>query len=112
MSIVIVNQIEQVLKEKKIKKKDFLEAVGLSINTFANWKKRNTVPSAAVVNKIAEYLGVSTDYLPGKESEPINNNELAPFTEEEKLLLDMFRKMDLIQKAKLITFAAELMEKD
>lgn len=105
-------KFSNLLQEKGITAYQVAKATGLSVGLVNNYKNGLRNPANTNLIKIAEYLGVSTDYLLGKESEPVNNNEFAPFAEEEKLLLDMFREMDLIQKAKLITFAAELMKKD
>ncbi len=37
--------------------------------TFSTWKTRGTVPSGATLQKIAEYFGVSVDYLLGKSEQ-------------------------------------------
>lgn len=101
-----------ILQKKGLSPYKVAKDTGISQGQLSYYARGERTPTDKNLIKIAEYLGVSTDYLLGKESEPINNNEFVSFTEEEKLLLDMFRKMDLIQKAKLITFAAELMKKD
>lgn len=42
--------------------------IGLNKGTVSAWKQRGTQPSGPTVQKIAEYFGVSTDYLlTGKE---------------------------------------------
>ena len=37
--------------------------MGFSRSMAAKWKKTNTMPSASVLPKIADYFGVSIDYL-------------------------------------------------
>ena len=43
--------------------------IGLSNATPTKWKKTGAKPVGETLDKIAEYFGVSTDYLLGKENE-------------------------------------------
>lgn len=65
-----ISQIETLLKENGISKKKMLADLGLSINSFTNWSKRGTIPSAKVLDEIANYFGVSVDYLLGRDLSP------------------------------------------
>lgn len=51
--------------------------IGLSNATPTIWKKRNITPKGDTLSKIAEYFGVSIDYLLGSECEkkPTENGE-------------------------------------
>ena len=66
---MFIERIEQLLKEKSIQKKTFLADLNLNINTFSAWRSRGTVPSGATLQKIADYLEVSVDYLLGETEE-------------------------------------------
>ncbi len=44
-----------------------LTDLGFGKGTFSTWKKRGTIPSGSVLQKIADYFGVSVEYLLGKE---------------------------------------------
>lgn len=62
-------RITELLKKKKIMKKDFCNDLELTVQSFSLWETKNTVPSAETVLKISEYLDVSCDYLlTGKEN--------------------------------------------
>lgn len=63
---MFISRIELLLAEKGIQKKTFLAELGLSKNSFVNWRDRGNVPSGATLQKIADYFGVSVDYLLGK----------------------------------------------
>ncbi|PWM55142.1 MAG: transcriptional regulator [Oscillospiraceae bacterium] len=63
---MFIERIEVLLAEKGVQKKTFLAELGLSKNSFVNWRDRGTVPSGATLQKIADYFGVSVDYLLGK----------------------------------------------
>lgn len=44
--------------------------IGLSKSTPTAWKKQGITPQAAQLQKIADYFGVSVDYLCGKKETP------------------------------------------
>ena len=58
--------------------------LGFSNSTYTTWKKRGTSPKVDDLAKIADYFGVSVDYLLGRESSAAGM-ELSP--EEEELVL-------------------------
>lgn len=63
-------RLTHLLKEKGIKKKDFLADCGLGINSFSNWKiSKNGYPTIPVLKVISDYLGVSVEYLKGETAD-------------------------------------------
>ncbi len=56
--------------------------MGLSRSIAAKWKNTQTNPSAEVLPRIADYFGVTTDYLLGSEKEK------APTPEGERRIVD------------------------
>ena len=67
---MFLKNTERLLKEKGISKKDFLADLGLGVNSFSNWRNRGNIPSGKTLDRIAEYLDVSVDYLLGKTDAP------------------------------------------
>ena len=64
---------------------------GFSKSLISKWKsKQEIVPSSEVLQKIADYFGVSVDYLLGKEKQPTDGE----LSDEEKAMLDLFRQAD------------------
>lgn len=63
--MVTVDRIFELIKENKVTAKEVANATGLSPSNFTEWKKGNNKPGYGAVVKIAEYFGVSTDYLLG-----------------------------------------------
>lgn len=51
--------------EKGIKLTPLVISLGLSSNYASRWKN-GTIPKGETLNKLADYFGVSTDYLLGK----------------------------------------------
>lgn len=59
---------EKLLSEKGVKAADVTRATGVSSTTLSEWKKGKSTPKADKRKKIAEYFGVSLEYLDtGKE---------------------------------------------
>ena len=49
--------------------------IGISKSNFSEWTDK-TVPRKTTLQKIADYFGVSVDYLLGKTEKPANEGEL------------------------------------
>lgn len=64
----------QVLKalrnEKRISQAELAKALNVAQNTVANWENGVREPDNATIAKIANYFGVSTDYLLGLSDNP------------------------------------------
>ena len=61
---------QKLLNEKGVKTSDVARATGISNMTFSDWKHGKSVPKTDKMQKIADYFGVSVDYLmTGKEKE-------------------------------------------
>lgn len=61
---------EKLCKEKNTSPFACCKAVGLAGGTAAYWKKSGKIPKRESLEKIAEYLGCSVDYLLGREESP------------------------------------------
>lgn len=53
--------------ERGVKPSPMLESIGIQKTAATNWKTRRTRPTACNLQKIADYFGVTVDYLLGKE---------------------------------------------
>ena len=73
---IVVERIFALLQENKLQQKDFAQAVGITTGNVSDWKKGRCLPSIKVLPKIADYFGVTTDYLLGQaEAVPAINEE-------------------------------------
>lgn len=61
-------RVVRLRKERKLTQKEMAEALELSRQTVSNWEKGKIEPNIGVLSKIAEYFGVSTDFLLGHET--------------------------------------------
>ena len=98
-----------------------LPDVNVSKSTVSHWKN-GVVPRAGVVKAIADYFEVSPEYILSGNGTPASANTSAAsheavaiingttirLSEQEVALLKMHKKLDVIKKARLIAYAAEL----
>lgn len=62
-------RFDELLKERGIRAADVSKATGITSSTFTDWKKGRYVPKLDKLLLIADFLGVSIDYLIGRESD-------------------------------------------
>lgn len=68
-TVYFMDRVESLLKEKRLTQKELAEDLGLRRPTLSDWKKNGSVPAGDICLKIADYLGVSMEWLlTGKES--------------------------------------------
>ena len=70
---------EQLLKKRKITPYRVSKETGVPQSTLSDWKRGRSVPKAEKLQKIADYLNVTIDYLLGNEQK-----EKAPSLDEKK----------------------------
>lgn len=69
-------RLEMLLAEKKETRTHLAEVIGITNQSFSDWKKRGTIPNADIVLKIANYFNVSVDWLiTGTEKENITHED-------------------------------------
>lgn len=62
-------------QSKGVSCKRAAEDIGLSNSITTKWKKTGATPGGETLQKIAQYFGVSTDFLLGKEKMPLVNED-------------------------------------
>ena len=88
--IYFMDRVESLLKEKKLTQKELAEDLNLRRPTLSDWKKNGAVPAGDICIRIAEYLGVSVEWLvTGKEN---------GLTSEERTLLRQWKILTPEQK--------------
>ena len=63
----IVQNIMDLIKERKTTAYAVSKATGISSGNFSDWKSGKAKPSQKAIQKIADYFDVSVDYLLGRE---------------------------------------------
>lgn len=128
--MTISSRIFALLKEQSKTQTALATYIGIRVATVSAWKAQNTDPSANLLEKIAEFFGVSVDYLvTGKEYAPapsqtvnqgifgdrnhnntvtINGNTPLEVSEIEGELLKVCASLDIRRKNALLTYAYKL----
>lgn len=70
----VLNRIIKLLKENNKRQTELTDYLGLSKNAFTNWKIGDNTSFMKYLPKIAEFFGVSVDYLLGRETPTAANN--------------------------------------
>ena len=70
----VLTRILALLDEKHIQQKELSNYLGLSKCAMTGWKNGNNNSYMKHLPKIAEFFGVSVDYLLGKETHERENN--------------------------------------
>ena len=63
-----VEKIIQLLTDKNVEQQALASYLGVKKQTISDWKSGKTKSYKGHINKIAEFFGVSTDYLLGNET--------------------------------------------
>lgn len=56
-------RLKQLRKEKEISQEDFAKKIGVSRSAIGNYETNQNMPTADILNKIADILECSLDYL-------------------------------------------------
>lgn len=116
---MFISIIDKLLKEKGVTVTKMLEECKIGKNQYTYWKKNGNVPSGAILQKLADYFGVSVDYLFGKT----DKKEKSLSAKAERLAVSLAndpRKLALAEKLlslsdeeldKVISFAEFLLQK-
>ena len=95
--------------------KDFCEAVEISVNTYQNYESGKRIPTADVLIKLADFYGVTTDYLLGREigePEPIEQlKRQFNMSALEKEILDNYLALPNEMRGDLMEFLQKSVQK-
>lgn len=100
--MTISQRIFSILKEKKLKQKDMADYTGISTSAISAWNKNDTNPAAESISIIADFLGVSIEYLLTGEDTSLNDDE--------QELVSYYKKLPEKEKIKLLSRAETLSE--
>lgn len=89
--MTFTDRLEKLIEEKSVSKKEFSEKVGITTQALYDWKKRNTVPSADIACKIADFLNTTVEYLVTGNSSDIYKDK---YENLKKAVLDAVEKTE------------------
>lgn len=91
--------LKELRKEKNILQKDVAKELNIKNTTYSNWEVGVSEPDIQSLKKLADFFGVSIDYLVGREAEDgvviVSGNELS---KDETELINKLRRLDPLNK--------------
>ena len=88
----LYKRIDDLLIKRNVSQKDLSDFLGLSsAQVYSNWKQRNSIPSADVALKIAQYLNTTVEYL-------LTGSESNILAEENATLKETLAKINELSK--------------
>lgn len=96
---------EQLLQKHGISSYKVAKEAGVTQTALSNWKSGRNTPSATTLQKIADYFGVTIDYLiTGKEKNDENNNISNLTKRDEKEIKDILSNTELLLQQEGLMF--------
>ena len=62
-------RLRELRQERGLKQEELGRRVGASKQSVSNWENGNILPSIDILVRLADFFGVSTDYLLGREQQ-------------------------------------------
>ena len=100
-------------KKAKMKQYEVANAIGIERTTYCRYESNRISPPIEMVIALADYFGVSIEYLTGRSDSPNHGEPPAPTVndvinllgKDEAELLDSFGKLDVKGKNKVLGYA-------
>lgn len=89
-------------KKANMKQKDVSDALGISPNTYKNYEQGLREPNGDMIVKLANLLGVTTDYLLGRDSENIDHIDELPIGVHDKAIMQAYINLPQEDRTKLV----------
>lgn len=87
---MIGKRLQELRKAKKLSTTDVAGSIGIKPRTYVSYEAEEREPNITTINTLADFYGVTTDYLLGREhADPIG--QLTPIEIEREVLTEYFK---------------------
>lgn len=93
-----MNRLKELRKQQKLTQEEIAKTLNTTQQTYQRYEIEQSEPNLETLCKLADYYGVTLDYLVGRDFK----NELGYLNDSEKELLNSFRKLKPINQIKII----------
>ena len=69
------NNIKELRKAKRMTQKELADTLHVSQQTVGSWETERAIPGADTLAQLADYFGVTTDYLLGRKEDSKTKND-------------------------------------
>ena len=102
---MFADRVKYLRQSRELNQVQFAQKMGVTKQSVSNWENDNIMPSVDMLERIADYFKVSTDYLLGLTDEPEPPMHIS---KEEKALVETYRSLSREQR-ELISQTIRLM---
>lgn len=90
-----MNNIRKLRNEKRVTQTEVAKNIGISYQALGLYENEKNKPDPDTLWKLADYFGVTIDYLLGREPESglVYVHTDPPLTDDEKALLNIYRNI-------------------
>lgn len=103
---------EQLLQLKRVTPYQVSKATGISQPTLSAWKKGTYTPKQDKLQKVADYFGVSLDYLLGRTDSIVVDTKKAAVTFIPDETIMAYMKLDEIDRAEIKGTIKQMLKAD
>ena len=100
-------KLKELRKQKGFSQDEVANALEITLRTYQNYEYGQREPSIEMIFKLADFFGVTTDYLLGRETEPKPLEQLAKINGldiTEEVLLEEYMKLEPQKRKAIIDF--------
>lgn len=102
-------RLRELRKNRGLRQKDIAEKIGVSPQSYGYYENGINKPDPEMLIKLANFFQCSTDYLLGREDDfgniTIQTEKPAPLPQDELHLLEVYRKLDTVNKMHVSAYA-------
>ena len=102
---MLARRLKELRFQNDLTQTQFAQALGVAQQTVGGWEKNNSSPNYDLLNKIADYFNVTTDYLLGRDMQAP-----APLSLQQTALIRGFDGLNEDGQATLLNVLAGLRE--
>ncbi len=95
-------RLKELRRSRKLLQKDVAEYLQIAVSTYSYWENGTYEPDTNSLNKLAEYFGVTVDYLLGRTDEIPQSNNAPQF-------ITLFNSLSPTQQEKAIAYMEGLL---
>ena len=105
-------RIKELREEKKLSQTARAESVGTSQRNIGRWENGENEPTYSQLVKLADYFGVTIDYLVGREDDfgVVKIENLSQISNDEKDLIRVYKSLSQEDKQKVLSMVKELIK--
>ena len=91
-------KLKELRVSRGLSQKELAELFGVSNSTISMYEMGQREPDFATIVKFADFFGVSTDYLLGRDKKSSGVEEIVPRNDEERTFIRLLRESDEVHR--------------